>query len=477
MKSTTKYAISSLIATGFLASGGAAMATNGYFTHGVGTQSKGMAGTGVGSNADMGAIMSASNPALGVFVSDQWEAGLSIFSPRRSYVASESQLNGGLVDIGGGVFFPSFTVSEGEIDSSSEYFPIPYVAKNWSLQNEGNITAAFYGRGGMNTDWDDSNASATSYLCGGDPQAGDPPATGPGPYCAGKAGVDLMQAFIALNYSAMLGNNFAWGIGPVLAIQLFEANGVQSFTPITKTFAESGGTVFPTALSNNGHDNSFGWGFAAGAWWGITDTVSVGVAYQSEMSMDEFDDYADLFAEAGGFDIPSSIKGGISFLASDALRINVDVEHTAFGDIDSIANPMANMLGCPTLPFGGTDLESCLGGANGAGFGWEDMTTYKLGFEWASSANNVWRFGYSYGEQPIQAADVLFNILAPGVMEQHFTVGLTHQRDRGGIWNFSFMYAPEKSVTGPSFFDQTQTIELKMSQIEFEVSYRFGSSQ
>jgi long-chain fatty acid transport protein len=477
MKSTTKFAISSLIATGFLVSGGAAMATNGYFTHGVGTQSKGMAGTGVGSNADMGAVMSASNPALGVFVSDQWEAGLSIFSPRRSYVASESQLNGGLVDIGGGVFFPSFTVSEGEIDSSSEYFPIPYVAKNWSLQNEGNITVAFYGRGGMNTDWDDSNASATSYLCGGDPQAGDPPATGPGTYCAGKAGVDLMQAFIALNYSAMLGNNFAWGIGPVIAIQLFEANGVQSFTPITKTFAESGGTVFPTALSNNGHDNSFGWGFAAGAWWGITDTVSVGVAYQSEMSMDEFDDYADLFAEAGGFDIPSSIKGGISFLASDALRINVDVEHTAFGDIDSIANPMANMLGCPTLPFGGTDLESCLGGANGAGFGWEDMTTYKLGFEWASSANNVWRFGYSYGEQPIQAADVLFNILAPGVMEQHFTVGLTHQRDRGGIWNFSFMYAPEKSVTGPSFFDQTQTIELKMSQIEFEVSYRFGSKQ
>jgi hypothetical protein len=78
---------------------GSAFATNGYFTHGVGTQSKGMAGTGVGSNADMGAIMSASNPALGVFVSDQWEAGLSIFSPRRSYVASSSDLNGGLVPL------------------------------------------------------------------------------------------------------------------------------------------------------------------------------------------------------------------------------------------------------------------------------------------------------------------------------------------------------------------------------------------
>jgi len=472
MKFTIRSAAAWLLAAVALVASGAAMATNGYFTHGVGTQSKGMAGTGVGSNADMGAIMSASNPALGVFVSDQWEAGLSIFSPRRSYVAGPSQLNGQLVPLPGGGFFPSFTITEGEIDSSSEYFPIPFVAKNWSLANDGNISAAFYGRGGMNTDWDDANASATSFLCDNTGQS-PTPVTGPGPYCAGVAGVDLMQAFIALNYSAMAGDNFAWGIGPVIAIQMFEANGVQSFTPITKTFAASGGTAFPTALSDNGHDTSFGWGFAAGAWWGITDAVSVGVAYQSQMSMGEFDDYSDLFAEAGGFDIPSSIKGGISFVASDALRINLDVEHTAYSDIDSIANPMQNMFGCPTLPFGGTDLESCLGGAAGAGFGWEDMTTYKLGFEWASSENNVWRFGYSYGEQPIQAADVLFNILAPGVMEQHFTFGLSHKNARGGIWNFSFMYAPENSVTGQSLFDQTQTIELKMSQLEFEVGYRF----
>jgi len=39
------------------------------------------------------------------------------------------------------------------------------------------------------------------------------------------------------------------------------------------------------------------------------------------------------------------------------------------------------------------------------------------------------------------------------------------------------MYAPENSVTGVSLFDQTQTIELKMSQLEFEVSYRFGSGR
>ena len=473
MKRMTRFATGSLVAAGFLACGGAAMATNGYFTHGVGTQSKGMAGTGIGSNADMGAIMAASNPALGVFTSDRWEFGLAIFSPRRSYETSASQLNGSLIDLGGGVFLPSFTIAPGKINSSSEYFPIPWVAKNWSLANGANITGAFYGRGGMNTDWDDSNASATSYFCGGDPQAGDPPATGPGPYCAGVAGVDLSQAFLNVYYSASVNDNFAWGIGPIFAAQVFEAKGIATFTPVTRTFAASGGTTFPTALTDNGHDTSFGLGLGAGLWWGISDRVSLGLAYQSRILMSEFDDYADLYAEQGGFDIPSSIKGGLSFLATDALRVNLDIEHTAFSEVDSVGNPMANMVTCPTLPFGGTDLETCLGGDRGAGFGWDDMTTYKVGFEWLQDERNTWRFGYSYGEQPIQAADVLFNILAPGVMEQHIALGWTRNRANGHQFSMSFMYAPEKSVTGPSMFDPTQTIELTMDQFEFEFAYRF----
>ena len=301
-----------LLATGLFAFSSAAMATNGYFTHGVGTASKGMAGTGVGSNANMGAIMSPSNPALGVFVDDSWEVGLSIFSPRRSYEAGPSQLNGGFIDLGGcdpianpGACLPSHTITQGKIDSSSEYFPIPYVAKNWSLEGDANITATFYGRGGMNTNWDSPNASATSYFCGADPLTGAP-LTGTGPYCAeltsatgdGTAGVNLMQAFIAVNYSNKVNENFAWGAGPVFAIQMFEAKGIQTFAPIAKSFAASGGTVFPTALSNNDADTSVGWGFGAGLWWGMTDKVSFGLAYQSKMSMGEFDDYADLFAES-----------------------------------------------------------------------------------------------------------------------------------------------------------------------------------
>jgi len=482
MKTIVRSVASGVVAVGLLAASASALATNGYFTHGVGAESKGMAGTGVGSNAANGPIVVATNPALGVFADDGWEVGLGLFSPMRSYTASSSLVNGS---------FGAFTIGEGSFDSSSEWFPIPYVAKNWKLSNGNAISAVFYGRGGMNTDWDDAAMSAFFDPTG----QGGAGVEFPGTYGGGNAGVDLSQAFLMVSYAGQVNDRFSWGIGPVFAIQMFEANGVGAFTPYTKTF----NTAFPgyfgaclqgggdpltcqfqamgqaagdvTSLTNNGHDLSTGFGVAGGVWMAFNDYVSAGLSYQSKLSMSEFDDYADLFADAGGFDIPSSLKFGLSFAGTNNARFNFDIEHTAFSEVDSVGNPMANIAGCPTAGLGGTDVESCLGGANGAGFGWEDMTTYKVGVELYTDEQNTWRFGYSYGEQPIQAADVLFNILAPGVMEQHFTAGLTRKTASGGAWTFSLMYAPSKSITGVNMFDPTQTIELEMKQFEFEVSY------
>lgn len=459
MKAKFKNGSAGALALVFFSFSGMALATNGYFTHGVGAESKGMAGTGIGSNEQMGPIIAASNPALAMFADDGWEVGLSFFSPRRSYVVT-----GGSAGQGG-----AFSLGEGEYDSGSEWFPIPYVAKNWELANDRALTLLFYGRGGMNTDWD--NSSITATFDPDTPLGPAPVTTFPGVFGSGKVGIDLSQAFLSFNYAGKSSDTFAWGFGPILAVQAFEVTGLGavapfSFAPFTRAFNNGG---FPNALSDNGHDFSVGWGVSAGLWWGLSDTVGMGLSYQSKMAMSELDDYADLFAEDGDFDIPSSLKFGLSFKASDMLRINFDVEHTSYSDVDSVGNSMANLGGCPWL--GGGDLESCLGGANGAGFGWDDMTTFKLGAVWNASEDYTWRFGYSYGEQPIQSADVLFNILAPGVMEQHFTVGLTKHDLNGGDLTFSLMFAPENSVSGANMFDPFQTIELKMNQFEFEVAY------
>ena len=473
MKITVRKTTAALLATGLFVFSSAAMATNGYFTHGVGPESKAMGGSGAGSRENLGAIGAATNPALSVFSDDKWQIGLSVFSPSRTY-----KTTGGLGGQSG-----TFTLSNGEYDSNNDVFPIPFIGKNWTFSNGSALSVLFYGRGGMNTEWDSGQSVFTNP--GGQLPG---PAEFPGLYGGGKAGVDLMQAFLNINYAGKIGDNFAWGLGPVIAMQSFEATGLAFFSPYTQTYADGaavGAPVAPENLTDNGHDTSVGYGLSAGIWFG-NEKVSFGLAYQTQMDMEEFDKYSDLYAQAGGFDIPSTLKAGLSFKTSDSVTLNLDVEHIGYSDIDSVANPIGNLIGgCwtanpnpldpnnspPFAPFG--ESSGCLGAESGAGFGWEDMTVYKLGVSMKSSDANTWRFGYSYGEQPIPSSEVLFNILAPGVMEQHFTVGWTGVRPNGNIMSLSFMYAPESTVSGANTFDPFQTIELKMSQLDLEFAYRF----
>ena len=476
MKSTTRKVTAALLATGLFAISGAAMATNGYFTHGVGTESKGMAGSGVGSTENLGGIAAATNPALAVFSDEKWQVGFAIFSPSRSY-----ETRGG---VGGQL--GAFTLQNGEFDSDNEAFPIPYVAKNWMLKNGDSLSFVFYGRGGMNTEW---NNGQMAYF---DPTGmGGTPVPVPGLFGGGitgdlskaDAGVDLMQGFLSINWARKFSDKFAIGLGPVFAAQVFEGKGLSAFAPYTQAYAEyalnpSNPPNFPwnvaTSLTDNGHDMSTGYGFALGIWGG-SERFSYGLAYQSKMSMSEFDDYSNLYAESGGFDIPSTIKAGISFRASDAVRLNFDVEQIAYSDVDSIHNKIMNLLtSCFTVnPAVAPESSGCLGGPSGAGFGWQDMTVYKAGLSFDADDKNTFRFGFSYGEQPIPSSEVLFNIMAPGVMEYHLTAGWTSERANGNVFSMSLMYAPAKKVSGVSTFDPIQTITLEMSQLELEFAYRF----
>ena len=433
-----------------------ASATNGYFTHGIGVKNKALAGAGTAMPAE--AISAASNPAAAVIVGDRFEAGLSIFSPRRSYKSSTSQVNGN---------FGAFTIGPNSIDSDSEYFPIPYVGKVWPRGDNAVIALNFYGRGGMNTDWGGGTASLDP-----DGPGPAPVMTLPGTFGGGTAGVNLSQAFLDVTYAFKTGS---WNLGvtAVFALQLFEAKGIATFAGFTETFADSGGTVLPSNLTDNGSDMSTGFGVKIGGIWEATDRLNLGWSYQSKLSMSEFDDYSDLFAESGGFDIPATMRLSASYKSSSSISIHFDFERTWYNDVDSIGNPIQNIFSCPTAGAGGTDLSSCLGGNNGPGFEWQDMDIFKFGIEWTFNDRTILRAGFSFTEQPIEKDQVLFNILAPGVVEQHFTFGFTIMLSNDHEFSMSFMYAPSESVSGTNTFDPTQTLEIEMSQFEIEFGYRF----
>ena len=48
----------------------------------------------------------------------------------------------------------------------------------------------------------------------------------------------------------------------------------------------------------------------------------------------------------------------------------------------------------------------CLGGSEGAGFGWDDMTIIKVGVAWEQSPGTTYRMGWNHGKSPIESEDV-----------------------------------------------------------------------
>jgi long-chain fatty acid transport protein len=442
---------------------GSASATNGYYTAGTGTKSKAQAGAGSANPEEVMAL--ATNPAGIAFLPESIDAGLSIFSPRREYRTTASQAPGAC-------FAPGqclLTIGPNDIDSENEYFPIPFVGMNWNLTEADHVAAAFYARGGMNTEWEGGTVTYDPYF---GMMPGATAQTFEGTFGGGVAGVDLMQGFLNLTYARKFSDQFAAGASAIVAFQRFEARGVSRFYPFTKTFVSTSTPTsmgqMPSNLSGNGHDVSYGYGASVGFQWNPVEMFSFAAAYTSKMSMGKFGDYSDLFAERGSFDMPSTWTIGVALRPSDRWTLMFDLQDVSYSDVAAVSNGIEGLTEgkCQFV-----SVEYCLGGNKGAGFGWDDMTVYKFGASWRYDDTWTFRAGYSTTDQPIPNDQMTFNILAPGVMEDHFSLGFTRKHGDGNELNLSFMYAPEVLVKGPQNFDPTQTVELAMHQFELEVSY------
>jgi long-chain fatty acid transport protein len=414
-------------------------ATNGYFSHGTSVAEKGLAGAGVAYSQDT--LSAANNPAGMVWQGGAWDIGAALFAPIRKYSVS-------------GAPTTQSSLAPGSFESDNELFVIPQFGYNWALNEKSTIGISMYGNGGMNTEYPSSLF-----------QGPVPPGCSPGTFSCGTTGVNFEQLFISTTYSRKFSDSASWGISGIVAYQRFSATGVNNFAGFSND---------PTNLSNNGTDTATGFGVRLGVQAEVTKGLTLGAAYQPKIDMSEFDKYAGLFAEKGDFDIPSNWTLGLAWHVSDSNVFLFDIQQIDYTDVGAVSNSIGNLSNgscAPAPPTGPSAGIGCLGGSNGAGFGWEDMTIYKLGYEWAASDAWTWRVGYSFTDQPIPSTEMSFNILAPGVVEQHFTFGFTRNYQNNNSFNFAMMYAPSKTVSGPNSFDPTQTVDLEMYQYELAFSY------
>ncbi len=407
-----------------------AHATNGYFSHGYGMKAKGMAGaaTAMTDNAFFGA----NNPAAAAFAGNRLDLGVDLFSPIREATRT------------GSAGFGPFPAINGNSESDSEYFLVPEFGYNHMYSDKLALGVTVYGNGGMNTDYDRDQMGGMANLLGG----------------STSLGVDLMQLIVAPTAAYKINPNHSIGISPLIGYQRFEAKGLQGFEMITS----SSGNV-----TNNDHDDAFGYGVRVGYYGKLTPTFSIGAAYASKMNFEEFDDYKGLFAEQGDFDIPENYNIGLAWQATPSLLVAFDYQRINYSDVDSVANPSGPAaFAC----FMG-DATQCLGTNNGSGFGWDDIDVFKLGAEYKYNAQWTFRAGYSHTDQPIPKADVEFNILAPAVIEDHITLGFTYTRPNGDEITAAYMHGFQNDVKGPSlFFGGEDKIEMYQNSLGIQYSWK-----
>ncbi|MBU8921485.1 MAG: outer membrane protein transport protein [Bacteroidales bacterium] len=406
-----------------------AYATNGYFSHGQGVKYKAIGGAGVA--LYLGPMAAANNPGAMALAGPGYEIGFYVFNPNREFsVTGEPSTE--VTDYG---------LTPGTYESGSNVFFIPSIAANWWLNEDETATfgIALYGHGGMNTDYDAEVFNPRGIFDGTSP-----------------AGIDLMQMFLAPTFSMVFAERHGFGVSPILAWQRFEAKGLNAF-------GDMGYSDDMEKLTDNGYSNSFGYGVRAGYLGEWLDFMSFGFSVQSEIKMSEFEEYSGLFAEEGDFDIPATWTAGVAF-GFTGMGLAFDVQQIFYSSVAAIANPLWPNLNVYDL-----------GEDEGAGFGWEDMTVYKMGAWYLLNSGWMLRGGYSYGSQPVPETELLLNILAPGVIEQHITFGISKAVGIDRELSFVVTRALSKTVSGDHPLQEPgqQTIELKMDQWEFGVGLSF----
>jgi len=399
-----------------------AFATDGYFLTGYGTKQQGQGGAGVAKPGD--SLAGATNPAGLFLVGDRFDLGLTVFRPVRFGSIVGNQLPPGYPNVNG-------TYDGNRVQN----FELPELGYSFRYKPNLALGVAIYGNGGLNTSY-----KQPIQLLG-----------------STRGGVDLDQVFISPTLSYKLGAHNYLGVAANIAIQRFAAEGLQSIEAISSA---------PTKVTNSGYSYSSGAGVRIG-WLGeLNHTLSVGATWQSKTYVSKFSKYSGLFAEQGGFDIPSNFAGGAAVKLGPRATVIFDEERILYGSVKSIANTLAS--------------TSPLGSNSGPGFGWHDINVSKAGLDYVINPSLTVRGGYNHGGAPFDGTQTFFNLVAPAVTKDHLHVGATWASSTGKEISFAYIHAFNGTVNGVNSIPAAYgggNANLSMYQNSFQVAFGWNRNK
>ncbi|KPV41138.1 aromatic hydrocarbon degradation protein [Thiohalorhabdus denitrificans] len=436
---TNRILSAALVACGAIGLSTTAHATNGYQLIGVGSYQKSVGGAVTA--APKSAMTAITNPAGMAAIGNRADFSMEAFMPERS---------------------TDFSATGGDkVDSDAELYGVPSIG--WTAPvadgSDWYFGGGMYGTSGLGVDYPQSLMM---------PGAASP--TGSDMYWSGYSNIQFWQMSPTLAYRV----DDRLKVGAALNIDYQSVAFKQHVASDPNGDGNAEQTVQNFDLSRGA--SAFGFGLSLGALYDVTDQVTVGLSYKSEQAFSDLEynlDYGDIgeLVPGSGFqgqpagtyklglDYPQQAALGIKFSPLTTLDISADIKWI---------NWSATMDDLKVeAPSGGQDVDMDPG--------WDDQVVYALGVSWDATPDLSLRAGFNYAESPIDNEDASANLILPGVVESHYTVGANYKFN--GHWELGghFMYAPEVTHTAPSNDPQAPGAEIALEETSagINIGYRF----
>jgi long-chain fatty acid transport protein len=371
-----------------------------------------MGGVGVGATLDASSILS--NPAGIADLGQRLDVGFSYFKPTVSYDATASMPGFGLVANDGAT-----------IDSDRGGSPIPAIAYVRPITDALSVGVGVFGVAGMGVDYQSnlySSPTLTSYLQG--------------------------RVTPGVAYKLMEGLSVGLTANIMMAQMKYDV---------------------ASAFGQAEHDtaSSIGIGATVGVKYSPVKIVTLGAAYETKSSFQDFS-----FDVPGGtdklaFDQPQSFTVGASVTPIETLILAADVQWINWSDTMGENLPEYTNV-TTSMPFN---------------MNWSDQTVIKLGAQLTPMKGLDLRAGYNYGKMPLDKDRAFENMAFPAVAEHHITAGVGYQFSDKLAFNIAGMYALEAELSGanpnppPPYGDGqgigSYTTKMSQFEIDFGATYRF----
>jgi len=224
--------------------------------------------------------------------------------------------------------------------------------------------------------------------------------------------------------SVQLTDNLAIGGGPIIT------SGVPSFNPAffaPNPKEQFGLASFPAATNARTY---WGAGFQVGLFYELNENWNLGFSYKSPIWQEKWDFNAaapNLVARRIGIQasLPEIFSWGVAYKGLPKTLIDVDVRYIDYAN---------------TSLFGTRVIDG--------GLGWKSVFAVALGGQYQASERLTIRAGYLYNTNPIPAPVTLFNIQAPGIIENTLSLGASYQVTDNVTLSLAWMHGFRNAIEG-----------------------------